>query len=278
MKGNQPMEFKSDKYPNLVVCLYDAPSNPEQLIAFSYLECIEDKQYKSPSDISVKEADKITEWVLKGGHTPSLETIHLSFYIRGMSRIVSHQLVRHRIGVSIGQRTQRANCEEYLGKFWSNGHFSLPPAIRELPKDCPMHTNIASYFELAEALYNGLVALGISQDDARYIIPHCAETSMTFTVAYKALMHICSVRLCHLMQGEMIEIVRLMRQAVMNWCLPLGARLMPNCAFAKICNRNENNPTDEHPDGICDFTIKKLVPRREPDNTFDLTKFSKDAS
>jgi thymidylate synthase (FAD) len=275
--------FKSDKFPKMEISLYDAPANPRHIIAFSYLECIEDRKLPFPSAITREEATKITEWVLKGGHTPSLESIHLCFNIRGISRIVSHQLVRHRIGVSIDQRTQRANSKEYLGKLATNKHYILPPAILSLfDRDAfEMRTfkdELNNYFYKAEGLYDELLSLGISEDDARYIMPHNAETSMNFKVIYKALMHICSVRLCSVMQSEIIEVTRLMKKAVDEYDELLGSWLKPVCLNQGWCNRNENNPNEDNPKGVCHFTIDGTIPVRNADNTFNLTKFSKDGT
>ena len=271
--------FKSEKFPKMEVSLYDATLNPRNVIAFSYLECIEDRHLMYPSEITREEATKITEWVLKGGHTPSLESIHLCFNIRGISRIVSHQLVRHRIGVSIDQRTQRANCKEYLGRFYRGKHFILPPSFNNLPNVKNGVTQaLHNLFCNAEIVYNLLVENGISEDDARYVIPHGAETSMNFKVIYKALMHMCSVRLCSVMQGEIIEITRLMKMAVDEYDELLGSWLKPTCAITGICNRNENNPNNENPKGVCHFTIDGTVPARKRDDTFSLTKFSKDGT
>lgn len=265
----------SSKYP-LTVALIDWPIEPERLIAYTYLECIEDRGLEGLADIPADEAKKITKWVLDGGHTPSLECVHLTFVVRNMSRILSHQIVRHRIGVSIGQRTQRANCEEYLGNFAKGHHYVLPPSIERKIKYEDLYIN--EYFKEAEMLYNKLIKYGVSQDEARYIIPHCATTSMTLTISYKSLMHICSVRLCELMQGEMVELSKLLKRAVICWNKNLGDNLKPICEITGKCNRNENNPTKEHPNGVCIFTKNGKVPMREYDDTFDLTKYSKSAS
>jgi len=264
---------RGKNYP-LTVQIIDAPEKPEHLIAFTYLECIENRNYVDLNDVSDKDATDITNWVLKGGHTPSLECVHLTFTIRNISRILSHQIVRHRIGVSIGQRTQRANAEEYLGKFYDNEHFVLPPSIQNMEDN----EYLFNYLKTAQEIYNLLINNGISQDDARYIIPHCAETSMTLTISYKSLMHVCSTRLCHVMQGEMVELAQALKRSTYFWNEFLGKYLKPVCGITGKCNRNENNPTQAYPKGVCLYTQNGEVAVREKDDTFDLTKYSKDAT
>ena len=261
----------STKYPKMSVALITAPSNPEQIIAHNYLECIEDKKINSPTEIPLDEAKCITDWVIKGGHTPALESIYLGFNIRGISKVVSHQIVRHRIGVSIGQRTQRANSKEYLGKIADNNHYILPPSILKL-----RNTQVKWFMEQAQDLYNELLRKGISEDEARYIIPQASETSMDFNIILKSLIGTASTRLCYLMQGEMVEVFRLIKIAVVDWNEDIGNLLKPICEITGKCNRNENNPTEEHPLGVCKNTVSEKILCRLPDDTFDLTKYSKD--
>lgn len=270
--------FKSGKFPKLSVALIEAPSNPEQIIAHNYSECIEDEQYESPSDIPIYRAKELTQWVINGGHTPALESMLLGFNIRGMSKVVSHQIVRHRIGVSIGQRTQRANSKEYLGRFFDGSHFILPPSIQNIGDvDYEIPELLENFMRDAQNLYNALIVSGVSEDEARYIIPQASETSMDFNIILKALVGTASTRLCHLMQGEMVEVFRLIKMAVDEWHPAIGGMLKPICMITGKCNRNENNPTKEFPKGACCFTQAGAIPCREADATFDLTKYSKDA-
>lgn len=268
----------SEIFSKMEVFLHHAPVNPEKIIAYNYFECIEDRKLNSVYQIDDKVAEDVAKWVFEGGHTPAIESINLGFTIRGISRITSHQLVRHRIGVSIGQRTQRANSEEYLGMFANGGHFILPPSINKLYNESPFfHQSLMYYLESAQNLYNHMLETGISEDDARYIIPHCAETSMTFNVNLKSLMDsVCSTRLCHLMQGETVEVVRLMAMCVKEWNPFIGSYLKPYCLKSGKCNRNENNPTDDYPLGVCLKTLHGEIPPRKKNDTFNLTKYSQD--
>src|SRR5437899_1885319 len=54
--------------------------------------------------------DKVREFIaqrLKTGHASPLEQIVFWFAIAGVSRSLSHQFVRHRIGISFEQQSQR---------------------------------------------------------------------------------------------------------------------------------------------------------------------------
>lgn len=272
--------YHSESYPKMGVSLYDAPSNSDlaiKIIAFNYLKCIEDDVPESPSLLSTHRSMKVSEWVLKGGHTPALESLNFGFNITGISKVVSHQLVRHRVGVSIGQRTQRANSKEYLGNFADGQHYSFPPSVQEFidrKTDC---FEIRECLQRIQKIYNRLIEAGVSQDEARYIIPQASETAMCFNVSYKSLIHICNQRLCYLMQGEMVEVVRLMKKAIHDYHSLLARHLVPICKRTGKCNRNENNPTKDHPKGVCRLTISDEIGLRDKDNIFDLTQYSKSA-
>jgi thymidylate synthase (FAD) len=265
----------SEKYPKLRVSLVSAPEYPERLIAFNYLKCLAPGKYRSPMQIPLNEAKEVTIWVLEGGHTPALESIYLGFSIDGMSKVISHQIVRHRVGISIGQQTQRAHSEEFLGKFYDESHYIEPPSFKNISEK--LRDKLAEYYANAQELYNDLLAEGISEDDARYPIPQMSETSMTINIVYKSFMDsVASTRLCHIMQGEIVEMVRMMAFVVADYNELLGSYLMPVCMKYGKCNRNENNPTADKPKGACDLTIDGTVPVRVPKvTTFDLTKYSK---
>ena len=50
---------------------------------------------------------KLIRHVLDSGHHSVLEHSQFTFFISGVSRALSHQLVRHRIGVRYTQQSQR---------------------------------------------------------------------------------------------------------------------------------------------------------------------------
>jgi len=272
-----PMPFISlqDQSFPLKVCLLSAPPNPREIVVANYLTCIEGELIH-PDSLKARgvDVDGVFKWVLAGGHTPALESVHLTFGIEKASVVVLKQISRHRIGNSLGVMTQRANSTEYLGNIYDNDHFITPPSI---VKDSEV---LGMYFELmkfSQKFYRFAIERGIQQDEARYGIPQSAATLWQGTYSYKTILDsICSTRLCHVMQGEMVMLARLMRECVVEYDDLLGGMLMPVCLRSGRCNRNENNPTDAHPMGVCALTRVGDVPVRKRDNTLDLTQYSKD--
>ncbi len=267
-------EFYCDKFP-LKVSLINAPESPEKLIAANYLTCIEGHMVY-PSELSDIKAEDIVKWVIKGGHTPALECIHLTFAITDASVVLLKQISRHRIGNSLGVMTQRANSEEWLGNMAANGHYVTPPSISDNPKVFDAYEQLV--FQ-SQQFYRLAIKEGVQQDEARYGIVQGATTMWQATYSYKTLLDsICSTRLCHIMQGEMVAMAQLIKHAVGWWNPMLGDALRPICFRTGFCNRNENNPTAAFPKGACEYTKDGVIPVRNCDATMDLTKYSKDAT
>src|SRR5512142_47124 len=97
----------------LEVKLIDYARDPLQKLYGAYRTCYTPK---TPSEVWGEigdgriAADTIREFVqerLKTGHASPLEQVVFWFGISGVSRSLSHQFVRHRIGISFEQQSQR---------------------------------------------------------------------------------------------------------------------------------------------------------------------------
>lgn len=264
--------YKCDEYP-LEVILVHAPKNPRRIMLANYETCITGRMVL-PGDISGDSLDEKFAWLINGGHTPSLETVHLTFGIMNASVVLLKQISRHRIGNSLGVMTQRANAEEYLGNIYDNEHYVMP---KDFKKSSTLEQMFLNSVYLAQEAYRQAISEGVPQDIARYIIPQCATTMWQGTYAYKTLLDsICSTRLCRLMQGEMVALANLMRMAVIDYDRYMGYALKPICYRTGFCNRNENNPTDDYPKGICEYTKNGEVAQRAKDSSYSIAKWSRD--
>jgi len=269
-------KYNDDRFP-LVVSLIAAPAHPMPISVANYMTCIEGKMVFPAmihESMTSEEIIEKFEWILKGGHTPSLECIHLTFGIENASVVLLKQISRHRIGNSLGVMTQRANADEWLGNLFNNSHYVIPPSFKDNPEVGALYADL---MVSAQKFYNFCIKEGIQQDEARYGIPQGVMSMWQGTYAYKTLLDsICSTRLCHIMQGEMVVLARLMAEAVKEYNPIMGNALKPICLRYGKCNRNENNPTNEHPNGVCELTKLGTVPVRDADKIYDLTQYSKD--
>lgn len=116
---------------------------------------------------------------------------HLSytFAVEKISRACSHQLVRHRVA-SFSQQSQRYITVKNLGK-----KVVKPPTIGE-------NKDFSNLIEQASDAYQRLVDQGVPKEDARFVLPNAAETSLLMTMDGSSLMHFLGLRTCNRAQWE----------------------------------------------------------------------------
>ncbi|NUQ20698.1 MAG: FAD-dependent thymidylate synthase [Gemmatimonadaceae bacterium] len=126
------------------------------------------------------------ENIKKQGHGSVLEHANYSLLLEGVSRSLTHELVRHRAGFAYSQLSQR-----YVDE--SDAHFVVPPAI--IGEDAleeawreQMENALASYVALVEQLMEryGWVADKVhrrkmAREAARGVLPNSTETKIVVT-------------------------------------------------------------------------------------------------
>ena len=157
---------------------------------------------------------------LKTGHTSPLEQVSFEFGISGVSRAFSHQFVRHRIGISFEQQSQR-----YVT--YKNGTF--PFTVPRTVERAGFADDMRALFDQAGGLYERLIEAGVPAEDARFLLPNATNTNFKITVNFLELLHICDQRLCTRAQWEFRRVAALMRAEVVRAVPPLGRMLQPKC-------------------------------------------------
>lgn len=130
--------------------------------------------------------------IMRSGHFSTLEHASYTFAVDGVSRALTHQLVRHRIA-SFNQQSQR-----YV-KF-TEGLATIKP---ESVMACN-EANAAFDKAIAASIaaYEKLLALGVPAEDARYLLPNAAETKIVITMNVRELLHFFELRCCNRAQWE----------------------------------------------------------------------------
>jgi thymidylate synthase ThyX len=169
---------------------------------------------------------------------PCTENLDFVFAIENMSISLREQMVRHRIGVTIGERLgidivpDQAKSSWWsqtmrmlpMDNFFSEGRFILPEGLEgKVCKDAKAETYdtgigehegmvdcdaLELYIELMrqiEFVYQKLIQAGVAMEDARQIIPIGATHSITWKVNLKSLMHILGKRACWVAQANLWE-------------------------------------------------------------------------
>ncbi|MFW9831622.1 MAG: FAD-dependent thymidylate synthase [Candidatus Thorarchaeota archaeon] len=116
--------------------------------------------------------DAFLKKVIKLGHTSVLEHAVFTFEITGVSRVFTHQLVRHRIASYLQKSFRRTKIKQLI----------LPPTIIEAAED-PSKLQGA-----AEALYREYYRRGVPMEDARYLAPMGSETAIIATFNARTLL------------------------------------------------------------------------------------------
>lgn len=135
--------------------------------------------YKSqPGDLEI-----IRRWIASG-HESVLEHASATFRISGVSRSLTHQLVRHRIA-SYSQESQR-----YVDG--SSFEYVTPPSIHSLPEALERYERM---MEEIRKTYRDLRTLGIRKEDARYILPNATCTEIVMTMNFRSFRNLFRLRL-----------------------------------------------------------------------------------
>lgn len=172
---------------------------------------------------------------LATGHVSPLEQVVFWFGIDGVSRALSHQFVRHRIGISFEQQSQR-----YVRYKEDAFEFVSPPTIQ---KDLVVQLRYDKLMQHVSEFYQFALSRGIPAEDARFALPNATPTNFQVMVNLAELLHIGDLRLCHRAQWEIRYMVGLMRAAVRRAVPELAAVMQPKCGEARAgyCDESEKD-------------------------------------
>jgi thymidylate synthase (FAD) len=122
---------------------------------------------------------------------------HLSyvFAVEGISRVCSHQLVRHRVA-SYSQQSQRYVEVERLSEY-----VVVPKTIQKRGREA-----FDALVEEASRAYRRLIELGVPREDARFVLPNATETHLLVTMDGRSLLHFFGLRCCLRAQWEIREL------------------------------------------------------------------------
>jgi len=141
--------------------------------------------------------DIIGRWI-KQGHESMLEMVDATFFIE-CSRVVTHELVRHRIA-SYQQESQR--FVSYLEEE-PEDLFIIPPAYRDNEF---VSTMLLMSYEDDLKTYRALIANGVPKQEARYVLPNATRTRIIVKMNLREWMHVLRLRAHSSAQPEMQEV------------------------------------------------------------------------
>ncbi len=208
------------------VQLIEYTPNPEKVVAAAARLCYSPLSANEIMDgLNEQMVESFLQKLTDMGHSSPLEHASFTFAIEGVSRALSHQLVRHRIGVSFSQKSQRYVKEKQF-------EYIVPPSIvkKELLKE-----KYEAQMAQIQSLYNEFLQAGVPAEDARYLLPNAAETKLVVTMNARSLHHFFRLRCCNRAQWEIRAMAKQMLVEVRKVAPTLFAKAGPSCETEGIC-------------------------------------------
>ena len=209
------------------VTLINHTENPDRICAAAAQSCYSDRGATELFEVTSDDrARKMIEKVVGMGHLSVVEHAYFTFSIEGVSRSLTHQLVRHRIA-SYSQQSQRyVNMEE--------ADYVLPPSIDEDPE---AKEEYAEAMDAAWRAYR-VLAQKVPKEDARYVLPNACHTNITVTMNARELWHLFRLRCCRRAQWEIRKMAWSMLAEAKKAAPILFSEAGPGC-FRGACPEGE---------------------------------------
>ena len=193
----------------------------EALVEFSGRACYQ--SWSKPNPRTATNAGYLRH-LLEVGHVSVLEHATVSFYITGISRSCTHELIRHR-HFSYSQLSQRFVRE-------NDANVVVPPAVEGDPELEALFLNATdesrrAYGELLTALEGKLQSVPgapmrgkQARQAARSVLPNATETRLVVTGNYRAWRHFVEMRATEQADVEIrrvaVECLRQLRDVAPN--------------------------------------------------------------
>lgn len=154
--------------------------------------------YSSSSPIELFEENKTEEEMLRlmshiigSKHLSVVEHCSMTFAVKNVSRTLLAQYSRHRIGVSLSVQSQR-----YVSEQSSKAEFGIfdniiPQTIADNEEAINEYNNIMDKIQHA---YDKLIDLGVSKQDARFVLPGGAGTNFVTTLNLRSFLDVYEKR------------------------------------------------------------------------------------
>lgn len=192
----------------------------DDIVVTALSQCYNEKFDKSDLKKMTPEQKKRLELaVVKSGHESVTEHVSFTFLIEGVSRALTHQLVRHRIA-SFSQKSGR-----YTKVDDSTEWYVVPKSISKNPKALEIYMqemkNISTAYEKL------MTECDIPAEDARFLMPNGQTTNIVVTMNCRTLKNFFAHRLCTRAQWE----IRGLANTMANICKSMMPILFEDAKF-----------------------------------------------
>lgn len=230
---------KSKSKDIMEVKLLRCTSEPEKTIATAARLCYSsvsfEQLFKTMSDSKVKE---LLTFLIKSGHHSALEHASFTFAIGGISRVSSHQLVRHRLA-SYSQQSQRyvksRSVDETIlpDDRLIDMAYTFQPSDYVIPESIKKNKFLKKRYEevmgIIATTYQQFLDARIPGEDARYLLPNATATKIIVTMNARELRHFFTLRCCNRAQWEIRRMAYKMLSEALKVAPILFSDAGPSC-------------------------------------------------
>ena len=180
-----------------VTLLYHTP-DPERAVATAARLCYSPLGGAELMEgLTQEKIEHVLRTIMTSGHFSTLEHASYTFAVDGVSRALTHQLVRHRLA-SFNQQSQRyVKFKEEPDAIW--------------------------------AAYDACVQAGVPAEDARYLLPNACASKIVVTMNIRELLHFFENRCCNRAQWEIRELAWKMLELVRPTAPYIFRQAGPGC-------------------------------------------------
>lgn len=206
------------------VILLNWTPDPENTVAAAARLCYSDAAIEALTEkMQGEKALDLIAKLMEMGHLSPFEHVSFTFGIEGVSRALTHQLVRHRIA-SYSQKSQRYVRENQFD-------YVVPPSVSKNPI---AHQRYLQVMEELQGAYSELAAM-VEPEDARYILPNACYTSIIVTMNCRSLHNFFAHRCCNRAQWEIRTLAWKMLALVREKAPALFAKAGAPCDIDGTC-------------------------------------------
>lgn len=204
----------------MIITLITHTPEPEKIIASAAKLCYSSSDIETlMTGLTTEKVEAFIKKLTDLGHQSPLEHCSFTFGIEGVSRALSHQLVRHRLA-SYSQKSQRYVKE---GQF----EYIIPPTIEKNQVDVRVYKDFMKH---CQETYDYLIKNGVPAEDARFVLPNATETKLIMTMNIRSLLHFFEERCCNRAQWE----IRQMANAMLDICQEIAPNIFANAGASCV--------------------------------------------
>jgi len=178
----------------MIVKLLAHTPNADKICASAGNSCYSEKASFDLMDDG-EDPERVLSKIVGMGHHSVVEHAVFTFSVEGVSRALTHQLVRHRIA-SFSQQSQR--------------YVPLNEPTYVIPDTIKANADaLNAYKEMMDGIwkaYRKMSEAGIPAEDARYVLPNGCTTNITITMNARELLHFFTLRCCTRAQWEIRDL------------------------------------------------------------------------